>query len=205
MIIARILGTVVSTQKDERLSGKKLLIVRPINVDGSDTTGYVVAVDTVGAGFHERVLVVAGSSARLAQGMKDVPVDAAIVGVIDTVDVPLEVSRLQLMQLARVIGTVVATVKNDSLEGRKLLIVQTLDRNLEATGKPMVAIDAVGAGVGELVFWCRGKEASFPFKREDTPTDCTIIGIVDSEQHVTRDDSCARSRKYRGHAKEQAL
>ena len=51
------------------------------------TTGYVVAVDTVGAGFHERVLVVAGSSARLAQGMKDVPVDAAIVGVIDTVDV----------------------------------------------------------------------------------------------------------------------
>jgi microcompartment protein CcmK/EutM len=85
MIIARILGTVVSTQKDERLLGKKLLIVRPINVDGSDTTGYVVAVDTVGAGYHERVL--AGSSARLAQGMKDVPVDAAIVGVIDTVDV----------------------------------------------------------------------------------------------------------------------
>src|SRR5215207_1452982 len=77
MIIARILGTVVSTQKDERLLGKKLLIVRPINVDGSDTTGYVVAVDTVGAGFHERVLVVAGSSARLAQGLKDVPVESA--------------------------------------------------------------------------------------------------------------------------------
>lgn len=87
MIIARIMGTVVSTQKDERLLGKKLLIVRPINVDGTDTTGYVVAVDTVGAGFHERVLVVAGSSARLAQGLKDVPVDAAIVGVIDTVDI----------------------------------------------------------------------------------------------------------------------
>ena len=67
MIIARILGTVVSSQKDERLLGKKLLIVRPVNVDGSDTTGYVVAVDTVGAGYHERVLVVAGSSARLAQ------------------------------------------------------------------------------------------------------------------------------------------
>ena len=90
------------------------------------------------------------------------------------------------MQLARVIGTVVSTVKNDSLDGRKLLVVQTLDRNLQSTGKPMVAIDAVGAGVGELVFWCRGKEASFPFKREDTPTDCTIIGIVDSEQHVTK-------------------
>jgi ethanolamine utilization protein EutN len=80
----------------------------------------------------------------------------------------------------------VATVKNDSLDGRKLLIVQTVDRNLESSGKPMVAIDSVGAGVGELVFWCRGKEASIPFKREDTPTDCTIVGIVDSEQHETR-------------------
>ena len=90
------------------------------------------------------------------------------------------------MQLARVIGTVVATVKNDSLEGRKLLIVQSLNKNLDAQGKPLVAIDSVGAGVGELVFWCRGKEASFPFKREDTPTDCTIVGIVDSDKHVSR-------------------
>ncbi len=87
MIIARIVGTVVSSQKDERLMGKKLLVVRPLNLDGTETSGYVVAVDTVGAGFHERVLVVAGSSARLAQGMKDAPVDAAIVGVIDTVDI----------------------------------------------------------------------------------------------------------------------
>ena len=90
------------------------------------------------------------------------------------------------MQLARVIGTVVATIKNDSLEGRKLLVVQTLNKDLAPVGKPMVAVDSVGAGVGELVFWCRGKEASFPFKREDTPTDCTIIGIVDSDAHVTR-------------------
>jgi ethanolamine utilization protein EutN len=90
------------------------------------------------------------------------------------------------MQLARVIGTVVATVKNDSLEGRKLLIVQSLDGELRAQGAPLVALDAIGAGVGELVFWCRGKEASFPFRREDTPTDCTIVGIVDSDHHVTR-------------------
>ena len=86
MIIAQILGTVVASQKDERLSGKKLLIVKPINLDGTDQSGYVVAVDTVGAGFHERVLVVSGSSARLAEGNKDTPVDAAIVGVIDTID-----------------------------------------------------------------------------------------------------------------------
>jgi len=90
------------------------------------------------------------------------------------------------MQLARVIGTVVATVKNDALEGRKLLVVQSLDAALRPQGAPLVALDAVGAGVGELVFWCRGKEASFPFKREDTPTDCTIVGIVDSDRHVTR-------------------
>lgn len=89
MIIARILGTVVSTQKDERLLGRKLLVVRPLNLDGSDASGYVVAIDTVGAGTDERVLVVSGSSARLAQGMKDVPTDAAIVGVIDHVDVVL--------------------------------------------------------------------------------------------------------------------
>ena len=88
------------------------------------------------------------------------------------------------MHLARVIGTVVASVKNDSLEGRKLLVVQTLDANLKPQGKPLVALDSVGAGVGELVFWCRGKEASFPFRREDTPTDCTIVGIVDSDAHV---------------------
>jgi ethanolamine utilization protein EutN len=88
------------------------------------------------------------------------------------------------MQLARVIGTVVSSVKNRSLEGRKILIVQTLNADLEPRGKPMVALDSVGAGVGELVFWCRGKEASFPFKRDETPTDCTIVGIVDSEAHV---------------------
>jgi ethanolamine utilization protein EutN len=88
------------------------------------------------------------------------------------------------MQLARVIGTVVATVKNESLNGRTFLVIQTLNKDLQPQGKPMVAVDSVGAGVGELVFWCRGKEASFPFKREDTPTDCTIVGIVDSDAHV---------------------
>lgn len=88
------------------------------------------------------------------------------------------------MQLARVVGTVVSTVKNETLQGRKLLLVQTLNADLEPTGKPQIALDSVGAGVGELVFWCRGKEASFPFKRDSTPTDCTIVGIIDSEEHV---------------------
>ena len=84
------------------------------------------------------------------------------------------------MQLARVIGNVVATVKNDLLEGRKLMVIQPLNAGLQAIGKPMIAIDSVGAGAGEVVFWCRGKEASFPFAPVEVPTDCTIVGIVDS-------------------------
>ncbi len=59
-----------------------------------------------------------------------------------------------------------------------------LPGHLKPKGEPEVALDAVGAGVGELVFWCRGKEASFPFKRDETPTDCTIVGIIDSPAHV---------------------
>ena len=88
------------------------------------------------------------------------------------------------MQIARVIGTVVSTVKNQSLHGRKFLLVQTLNADLKPKGSPTIALDSVGAGVGELVFWCRGKEASFPFKRDETPTDCTIVGIIDSDSHV---------------------
>jgi ethanolamine utilization protein EutN len=88
------------------------------------------------------------------------------------------------MQLARVIGNVVSTVKNSALEGRKLLVIRVLDGDLRPTGKPLVAVDSVGAGPGELVFWCRGKEASFALEGIEAPTDCTIIGIVDSESHV---------------------
>ncbi len=88
------------------------------------------------------------------------------------------------MQIARVIGTIVSTIKNEMLEGRKLLIVQTLGADLNPKGTPLIALDSVGAGAGELVFWCRGKEASFPFKRDSTPTDCTIVGIIDSDSHV---------------------
>lgn len=88
------------------------------------------------------------------------------------------------MQLARVIGNVVSTMKNAELEGRKLLIIQSIDAELKPVGKPLVAIDSVGAGIGELVFWCRGKEASFPFEGGSVPTDCTIVGIVDSPGHI---------------------
>ena len=85
MILARVVGTVVATRKDPRLEGKKLLIIKPIAPDGKDESGYVVSVDSVGAGFRERVIAVAGSSARMAEGCKDTPVDNAIIGIVDDV------------------------------------------------------------------------------------------------------------------------
>jgi microcompartment protein CcmK/EutM len=90
MILARIVGTVVATRKDERLHGRKLLVCRLVGVDGKDEKGHIVAVDTVGAGFHEVVLIVQGSSARMAFSCKDCPVDAAVVGIVDTVEVTQE-------------------------------------------------------------------------------------------------------------------
>jgi microcompartment protein CcmK/EutM len=87
MLLARIVGTVVATRKDERLEGMKLLVARTQDPSGKDESGYLVAVDTVDAGINDRVLIVQGSSARMAAGMTDRPVDAAIVGVVDTVDV----------------------------------------------------------------------------------------------------------------------
>lgn len=89
MLLGRIVGTVVATRKDPRLEGRKLLVVTPIDAaDPSARRGSaVIAVDTVGAGVHETVLVVQGSSARMAQGCNECPVDAAIVGIVDTVDV----------------------------------------------------------------------------------------------------------------------
>jgi ethanolamine utilization protein EutN len=83
------------------------------------------------------------------------------------------------MQLGRVIGTVVCTIKNPSLLGQKLLVVQPLDRHGRDKGRALVALDSVGAGVGEKIYWCRGKEASFPFLPEEVPTEATIVGIVD--------------------------
>lgn len=84
------------------------------------------------------------------------------------------------MQLGKVIGNVVATVKNPSLAGKKLLLVQPVDRHGRSIGRAFVAVDAVGAGAGETIYWCRGREASFPFLPEEVPTEATIVGIVDT-------------------------
>ncbi|MEI7732543.1 MAG: EutN/CcmL family microcompartment protein [Verrucomicrobiota bacterium] len=93
MFLAKVEGYVVSTKKDPSMSGRKLLVVRPQLVDDKDPTRFkpgsntIVAVDSVGAGAGEMVLFCQGSSARLAAGLKEAPVDAVIIGIVDTVDV----------------------------------------------------------------------------------------------------------------------
>ncbi|HXG48721.1 MAG TPA: EutN/CcmL family microcompartment protein [Methylomirabilota bacterium] len=93
MFLARVEGSVVSTKKEASMSGRKLLLLRPQLVDEKDPTKFrpgsntIVAVDTVGAGIGELVMFCQGSSARLAAGMKDAPVDAVVIGIVDSVDV----------------------------------------------------------------------------------------------------------------------
>lgn len=93
MFLARVEGSVVATKKEASMSGRKLLLVRPQLVDEKDPTKFrpgantIVAVDSVGAGLGELVMFCQGSSARLAPNLKDAPVDAVIIGIVDTVDV----------------------------------------------------------------------------------------------------------------------
>jgi microcompartment protein CcmK/EutM len=84
------------------------------------------------------------------------------------------------MMLGRIVGNVVCTMKDPALLGQRLLIVQPLDRKGRDTGRPLVALDAVGAGAGETIYWCRGREASFPFLPVQLPSEATVVGIVDS-------------------------
>jgi microcompartment protein CcmK/EutM len=87
LLLAKIIGTVVATRKDPRLDSNKLMLVRGMDPSGKVDGAYLVAVDTVDAGVGEIVLIVSGSSARMASGMKDCPVDAAIVGIVDNIEV----------------------------------------------------------------------------------------------------------------------
>jgi microcompartment protein CcmK/EutM len=83
------------------------------------------------------------------------------------------------VQLARVLGEVVSTVKDVNLSGLTLLVLQPLSASGEPAGRTLVAVDSVGAGVGEHVFFVRGREAAFPFYPVEPPTDASIVGIVD--------------------------
>lgn len=98
------------------------------------------------------------------------------------------------MMLARVIGRVVATAKHSALEGRKLLLLQPLTKEGVARGRPLVAVDAIGAGFKETVYWCRGREASLALGA-GVPTDAAVVGIVDSITLNVARPSPAASRK----------
>ncbi len=91
------------------------------------------------------------------------------------------------MFLGKVVGCVWSTVKNPNLEGQRLLLVQPLTPEGNKTGKRVLCADWTGAGAGERVYWCRGRESSFPFLPKEVPTDLTIVGIVDSVD-VNRQD-----------------
>jgi ethanolamine utilization protein EutN len=88
------------------------------------------------------------------------------------------------MLLARVIGNVVSTMKDPGLVAKKILVVQPIDSHGKDRGAKLLALDSVGAGAGETVYYCRGREASFPWYPDEVPTDSTIVGIVD-EVHAT--------------------
>ena len=96
------------------------------------------------------------------------------------------------MRLAVVIGTVVCTVKDPRLEGKKMLIIHPIDRRGERTAASVVALDSVGAGIGERVYYVRGKEAAFPWSDSDTPADCTVVGILDASNFKPLHDAGAQ-------------
>jgi microcompartment protein CcmK/EutM len=93
MILGRVAGNIVATRKDARLEGFKLMIVKPVAPDGKEDSGYLIAVDTVQAGNGDTVIVVSGSSARMADGCKDKPVDASIVAIVDTVSLDSQLRK----------------------------------------------------------------------------------------------------------------
>jgi microcompartment protein CcmK/EutM len=93
------------------------------------------------------------------------------------------------MYLGRVVGCVWSTAKHENLEGQRLLLVQPVTPELKPTGKQIVCTDCTGAGAGELIYWCRGRESSFPFLPREVPTDNTIVAIID-ELHVKRGGPC---------------
>jgi ethanolamine utilization protein EutN len=115
------------------------------------------------------------------------------------------------MYLGRVVGRVWSTVKHPHLVGQRLLVVQPLSPELENRGKCLICTDCVGAGTGELVYWVRGKEASFPFLPQEPPVDTTVVGIVDSvhlrgaPEPATVPAQCTEEDALRASPEEDAL
>ncbi len=177
MQLARVIGDVVATRKDPAFEGTTLLLVQPIGADGKDVGRPLVAVDSVGAGVGETVFFVRGKEASFPFHPTEVPTDAGIVGIVDHWSLR--------MILARVVGTVVATQKRPQFEGAKLLLVQPETPQGEAKGATLLAIDSVGAGIGErVIVVLEGRAAGEALGKKLSPVDAAIVGIVDQLECV---------------------
>ena len=183
MQLARVIGEVVATIKDANLTATKLLVLQPLAASGEPAGRTLVALDSVGAGVGENVFFVRGREAAFPFYPAEPPTDAAIIGIVDTGtrETGKTAEPVGAMQIARVVGTVVSTQKNRKLEGAKLLLVQPLSIDDEPRGVSLIAIDSVGAGVGEKVLVViEGKAAGDALGRKAAAVDAAIIGIIDT-------------------------
>lgn len=105
------------------------------------------------------------------------------------------------MFLGRIVGCVWATIKNPQMKGLRMVVVQPVTPELEATGKPLICFDSMGAGSGELIYWVKGKEASLPFLPAEPPADATVVGIVDSVRvnRKARSEATPSAESKKGH------
>ena len=174
MQLARVIGEVVATMKDANLAASKLLVLQPLTAAGEPVGRTLVALDSVGAGVGENVFFVRGREAAFPFYPAEPPTDASTTGT-------PRAEALRPMQIARVVGTVVSTQKNRKLEGAKLLLVQPLSIDDAPRGVPLIAIDSVGAGIGEKVLVViEGKAAGDALGKKAAAVDAAIIGIIDT-------------------------
>ena len=173
MHLARVIGDVVATRKDENLNGLKLLILQPLTPERQPAGRTLIAVDSVGAGVGEEVFFVRGREASFPFSGRSA-CRCRHRGHRRSLDA-------RLMQMARVIGTVVSTQKNKKFEGAKLLLVQPIDPDDKPRGNALLAVDGVGAGVHErvlVVLEGRARQVEALGKKA-APVDAAIIGIID--------------------------
>ena len=182
MLVGRVTGNVVSTNKVDTLHGAKLLIVQPVELDTlAMKDDYVVCVDDVGAGEGDLVFCAYGSSARQSDTSSKVASDYTIYGIVDSINMRgTQGKGGGGMQLAKVIGSMVSTRKSDRLHGLKLLVAVPIDMDtFEEKGAPFITVDTVGAGEGEIVMWAGGSSSRQTDLTTNKPVDSSIVGIVD--------------------------
>ena len=202
MQLARVIGTVVATVKTPGLEGVKLLVIQPLDRHLVPVGGQVVAADAIHmAGPGELVYFVAAREAAEAMPNRFVPVDHAIVGIVDAVTplagavaaggrgtaggyrtaAPQGTQGKPTVKLARVVGTVISTINAPAFDGRTLLVCDLLDPSGKPAGGYLIAVDSVGAGAGETVLLLdEGTSARQVLAAPGAPIRTVVVGIVDT-------------------------